>query len=189
MLKILLIDFGCPNVNYLCDLLQYNNCKYIRITNNKIPNLLSFNGIILSGGPKSVTVDNHPSIDKYILDMNIPILGICYGAQLITKLKLGTVVTHHNKLLGWKTLNICNKSKLYRGLYHQIYIYCKHDDIITYLPDEFIVTSYNCNKKVIMSFEHKKDSIYGVQYHPDVIDSKEGEIIIKNFIRICSDGK
>jgi len=187
MIRILVIDFGCPNVPNLCNSLSFLGCLYIRRLPNDLDSLdfSTINGIILSGGPDSVTVNDHNTIDSHILDMKIPILGICYGAQLIIKLKFGTVLTHHDKLSGWKTLMIDTNSPLYRNLYHEIYVYCKHDDIITCVPDEFKITSYHCGKKVIMSFENEESKIYGVQYHPGVLDSKEGEIIIINFVSIC----
>ncbi len=164
MITILVIDFGCPNVGHLCNLIYMCNCNVIRKTPNEINNTIISNsdGIILSGGPSSVTCELHPTIDTCILESNIPILGICYGAQLIAKLNGGHIKKHTEILYGWKTIYINNKARLYSGLYPTIYIYCKHYDIITKVSDSFIITSYNCDKKIIMSFEHKKLDIYAV---------------------------
>lgn len=142
-------------------------------------------GIILSGGPASVTFDKSPHCDKEIFNLSIPILGICYGMQLMAKAFGGGVQSAKRREYGFARLNIKSTSPLFYGLKKKTQVWMSHGDEVTKLPPHFKVIAYTKNSP-IASMENKKTRFYGVQFHPEVIHTVEGKKLIKNFIfRIC----
>ncbi|HED08466.1 MAG TPA: glutamine-hydrolyzing GMP synthase [Ignavibacteria bacterium] len=186
--KILIIDFGS----------QYTQLIARRIREAKVFSIIkphSFsideieklnpNGIILSGGPQSVYADNAYSIDEKIFNLGIPILGICYGLQLICKLLDGKVEPAENREYGKAILKIEGENKLFLGVKESSSVWMSHGDLITQLPGNFINlaasdSSPNC------AIANVERNIYGVQFHPEVNHTEEGEKIIRNFLfEIC----
>ncbi len=142
-------------------------------------------GIILTGGSSSVYEENAPTIDKEILNLNIPILGICYGLQLITHILGGNVEKANKKEFGTTTVNIDNTSPLFSGFGSSNECLMTHSDFVKELPEGFsnIASTENCPNAGI-SDESKK--IYGIQFHPEVNHTKDGIKIIHNFVyNIC----
>lgn len=183
-MSILIIDFGCPNVKNIAQFMVNRMQSYYVYTPDKVPyDLSNIIGIILSGGPDSVINADIPTISS----RSIPMLGICYGAQLIAKMLRGSIEKLECPVDSWKEITVDNTSDIYRNLSKNIYVCCKHADVITSLPKDCIITSEIKELRAIMSFEHKEYNIYGVQFHPDVLESKEGDIILSNFIKICHD--
>lgn len=183
--KILIIDFGSQYTHLITKKLRklkiISEVRSHTIAPNEITNL-NPKGIILSGGPASV--NNGPSIDKTILNLNIPILGICYGAQLLTKLDGGIVSNNHNKEYGQHILSITSSHQLFEGLGNEETVLMSHGDTITSLSSNFacIATSNNS----IAAISHTKHLIYGLQFHPEVEHSINGIKILENFIKICN---
>lgn len=140
-------------------------------------------GIILSGGPSSVYEKDAPLINEKIFDLGIPILGICYGLQLIGK-RFGKVENHQIKEYGKTFLNVRKPGILLKGLNKKEQVWMSHGDVITSLKGFEILGATNSCKTAAVENSGKK--IYGVQFHPEVVHTLKGRQILKNFIfNIC----
>jgi len=142
-------------------------------------------GIILSGGPSSVYGKNAPISKKGLFRLGIPVLGICYGQQLIAKQLDGKVVANKIKEYGKKTVRI-QKNKLFKGLKGKEQVWMSHGDSVEELPKGFVgIASTNTCKNAAIANSEKK--IYGVQFHPEVVHTLNGNKILKNFVfGICN---
>jgi len=137
--------------------------------------------VILSGGPASVTAAKSPVCDKDIFNMGIPVLGICYGAQLMAKLLEGNVAKAKTREYGKATLSIRSKKTLFKDLLSKETIWMSHGDRITKLPKGFRVIGSTSNSPVA-AMEHPEKNFFGVQFHPEVVHTPKGKIILKNFL-------
>lgn len=142
-------------------------------------------GIIFSGGPASVHADEAPLCDQAIFDLDIPILGICYGAQLMAQQLGGTVERADKREYGIAHLDHSDGSRLLAGLDAQTQVWMSHGDMVTTLPEGFSVigTTENCP---FAAFAHGENKRYGVQFHPEVVHTDQGKDLFKNFVHtIC----
>ncbi len=138
-------------------------------------------GIILSGGPASVYEYNAPTMDRKILDLGIPILGICYGLQLIGKFVRGEVLAGKLKEFGKKILYVKKNGKLLKGLSKKETVWMSHGDLVAKLPNDFeILASTDACK--IAAFENNQKKLYGIQFHAEVVHTPKGNQILKNFV-------
>ena len=187
---ILIIDYGSQYTqliarkireqNVYCIVHPYNKINYNFLNNKKL------SGIILSGGPNSVKDKKSPKLDKKILLLKIPILGICYGLQLLCKEFNGKIGQSSSREYGHSLIIHKNKSLLFRGVKKNSQVWMSHGDHISREPKEFVVTSFS-NKNVISSIENKKKMIFGLQFHPEVYHSLDGKQILSNFLfNICN---
>ena len=140
-------------------------------------------GIIFSGGPKSVYSSDAFAIKKAILNLNVPILGICYGHQLIAKM-LGGKVVPGSKEYGRETLIQTSRSKILKGLDKKEQVWASHGDEVTQAPKGFKVVG-KTEKCKIAVFENDKRKIYGIQFHPEAHHTPKGNQILKNFLKAC----
>ncbi|MCM8796208.1 MAG: glutamine-hydrolyzing GMP synthase, partial [Candidatus Omnitrophica bacterium] len=141
--------------------------------------------IILSGGPATVTKKEAPTISKEILEKGIPILGICYGMQLVAKILGGEVESTLRREYGSSNLILDKKDDLFYGLKHKFCVWMSHGDRVTKLPSGFEVIAHTKNSP-IAAMRDKEGKIYGVQFHPEVIHTPDGLKIFDNFLkRIC----
>ncbi|MEK6942667.1 MAG: glutamine-hydrolyzing GMP synthase [Nanoarchaeota archaeon] len=138
-------------------------------------------GIILSGGPSSVYEHNAPMMDKKILELGIPILGICYGQQLIGKYVNGEVIGNKLKEFGKKELRVKKNGKLLKGLSKKETVWMSHGDLVAKLPKDFEVLA-STDTCTIASFENNQRKLYGIQFHAEVIHTPKGNEIFKNFL-------
>ncbi|MBI2597195.1 glutamine-hydrolyzing GMP synthase [Candidatus Daviesbacteria bacterium] len=140
-------------------------------------------GIIFSGGPASVYEKSSPTVDKKTFDLQVPILGICYGEQLITYL-LGGKVKPGKKEYGPATLIINKSSKLLKGIPENSKVWMSHGDEVEGLPKGFV---NNGKTQTIphAAISNEKKKIYAIQFHPEVIHTEFGMEILENFIKIC----
>src|SRR3989339_97309 len=140
-------------------------------------------GIILSGGPNSVYDQDAPKTDPSLWTAGIPILGICYGTQLLAKELGGEVKQAQKREYGKALLKIEDKTDSFAGLANEIQCWMSHGDQITKLPEDFKFKACtdNCQAAAIGS---KDKNIYGVQFHPEVLHTPQGLDIIKNFLYI-----
>lgn len=136
--------------------------------------------IILSGGPASVFVKFSPKCDRDIFNIGIPILGICYGAQLMAKSLGGGVAKATAREYGKAFLKI-NQSTLFNGLSKKQTVWMSHGDKITKLPRGFRIIGSTLNAP-ISAMEHRSKRFYGVQFHPEVVHTLKGKKILKNFL-------
>lgn len=141
---------------------------------------LSPQALIFSGSPFSCYEKNAPRVDKKIYDLGIPILGICYGQQLLAYQLSGEVKSHESKQFGKETL-ITQKSPLFNGLSASETVWFSHGDQVDKLPQGFSVIGSTKNAKVAAMADEKK-KLYGVQFHPEVVHTPKGMIILSNFL-------
>jgi GMP synthase (glutamine-hydrolysing) len=141
-------------------------------------------GIILSGGPNSVYEKNAPQIDAELFSLGIPVLGICYGMQLMGKV-FGEVVGRRVKEYGNKMVTVVKQGALLKGLKKQEQVWMSHGDQVTNLPSDFSVlaTTADCPYAAV---ENVRAKLYGVQFHPEVVHTLSGDALLRNFVfSIC----
>lgn len=183
---IIILDFGS----------QYNQLIARRIREHGVySEVIPFNtpveeivaknpsGIILSGGPSSVNAENAHLVEKSLLEKNIPILGICYGMQLITHLLGGTVKKGIKGEYGKAQLEIQKSNDLLSGVSRNSTVWMSHFDEVESLPEGF---NTNGMTDVISAISDESKHIYCVQFHPEVSHTEEGAKMLENFIfKIC----
>jgi len=142
-------------------------------------------GIILSGGPSSVYEDGAPQVDEKLFELGIPVLGICYGLQLIAY-KLGGIVDKFAKReYGKAVLRVIKNDDLFYGFNSQSVVWMSHGDALIKEPDGFEVIAWTDNSP-ICAIRNKDKKIYGVQFHPEVAHTERGDEILRNFVyKIC----
>ena len=142
-------------------------------------------GIIFTGGPASVFGDDSPKCDNKIFDLGIPILGICYGMQLMTVTLGGTVEKANKREYGVTSVNIDNNSLLFKGFDSFNNFLMSHTDFVETVPEGFknIASTPSCPNA---GMENKEKNFYGIQFHPEVVHSENGINVIRNFLyEIC----
>ncbi|MBQ6738353.1 MAG: glutamine-hydrolyzing GMP synthase [Synergistaceae bacterium] len=140
-------------------------------------------GIIISGGPDSVNAPDSIMIDKKIFEIGCPVLGICYGMQLIAKVLGGEVNSEKSPEYGVTEILRTRESMLISS--EKFNALMSHGDNVSKLPESFIETS-KTQSGIISSIENKDKKIFGLQFHPEVINTEKGDEIIKNFVfEIC----
>lgn len=153
-------------------------------SNEPLENLGRYAGLILSGGPRSVTEKNAPTVDPKVFGLGIPVLGICYGHQLIAHL-LGGDVKKGKTEYGPATLSILDKEKLFDGADSSIKVWMSHADNVRKLPTGLkpLAKTSRCENAAYGNAERK---IFGVQFHPEVVHSDFGKELLANFaLKIC----
>jgi GMP synthase (glutamine-hydrolysing) len=187
--KIIILDFGSQYTQLIGRAVREANvyCEIIPF-NKEIPFSEDLKGIILSGSPFSVNEEGAPMINiKEIVD-KVPVLGICYGAQIIAKLYGGKVEKSDKREYGRSNLHITNPNLLLENVTEKSTVWMSHSDSITELPEEFVISANTPNIPVA-AFLHQGDSheLFGLQFHPEVYHSAEGKKIIKNFLmNVCN---
>jgi GMP synthase (glutamine-hydrolysing) len=188
---IIIIDFGSQSTHLISRRLREVSIaskivtpeKFFEETKNYLEDGVS--GIILSGGPGSVYEEGDPTIDKRIFDLGKPVLGICYGQQLIGQLLGGKVTPGHKKEYGPATLDVNSNCKLFDGLPTNFSVWMSHGDEVSVAPegfDTFAVTDTISHAAI----GNEKKNIYGIQFHPEVVHTQFGLQILKNFSKICN---
>ncbi len=189
--KIIIIDFGSQVTKLIarrireCDIyseiLTINDLK-------KLKNYRQIKGIILSGGPSTVTKKKFPRIPREILQKKIPILGICYGLQLIAKLFGGKIKSQKsNREFGKTQISKKKNSILTKNFFknNRTFVWMSHQDAVIKIPKNFKIVASSKNSKLTI-IENTNKKIYGVQFHPEVTHTDNGKLIIKNFLfNIC----
>ena len=189
--KIIIIDFGSQVTKLIARRIREHSVlsEVLTLKDLKKKNISSnVKGIILSGGPSTVTKKSFPKIPNEIFNLNIPILGICYGLQLITKHFKGKVKKNIKKReFGRAILTKKKNSLLTKNFFtkNKSFVWMSHQDSVYKLPLGFSKIA-STNKSAMTIIENKKKHIYGIQFHPEVTHTKNGDIIFKNFIfHIC----
>ena len=146
---------------------------------------LGVRGVILSGGPSSVFSPDAPTCDPAIFSCGIPVLGICYGMQLMAKILGGDVKRGDKQEYGKANFYIDNNFDLFEGLWLEMVVWASHGDEVVKLPDGFQLLGHtpNCD---IAAIGHPAKRLYAVQFHPEVAHSPKGVEVIQNFVyTIC----
>ena len=181
--KILILDFGSQytqliarrirELNVYCEIFPYNN--FPRPDN-------TVKGIILSGSPASVHDRNAPHPDLSELKGKIPMLGICYGAQILVHHYGGKVLRSDTREYGRATLIHVNaEDKLFKGVEKGTQVWMSHADTITKLPPDYTITGSTADVKAA-AYHAKNENLWGIQFHPEVYHTTQGSTILKNFV-------
>ncbi len=185
---IIILDFGSQYTQLIARRIrEIHVFSEILPYNASVEEIMKHNpkGIIFSGGPASVYEPDAPKPDERVFDLGLPILGICYGLQLITHHFGGEVVKAEKHEYGRAELEILNHEDLFKNIPNEIHVWMSHGDRVTRLPEGFepIARTYNAPFAAIRNKEKK---IWGVQFHPEVSHTYMGKDILKNFaVEIC----
>ncbi|MCU0609537.1 MAG: glutamine-hydrolyzing GMP synthase [Chitinispirillaceae bacterium] len=183
---IAVVDFGGQYSHLIANRIRRLGAYSEIVQTDATPySMRRFKGIILSGGPHSVLDQGSPTIDKKILDLGIPVLGLCYGHQLIAKLLGGSVTKGTIREYGKAMLCINKQAGLFNGLEKTEQVWMSHGDTVEKLAPSFeIIGSTDDCAAAAVANETKK--IYGLQFHPEVTDTPHGMKILGSFIDLCS---
>ncbi len=182
---VLVVDFGAQYAQLIA-----RRVRECRVYSEIVPHTISAAelaarrpaAIILSGGPKSVHVEGAPSLDPAIYDLGVPILGICYGAQLIAQQLGGVVGRNERGEYGRTTLDrVEAPSALLADVPQRTTVWMSHFDAVTVVPDGFAATASTPNAPVA-AFEDTERSIFAVQYHPEVVHTEHGIAVLERFL-------
>ena len=185
---ILILDFGgqynqliarrVRECNVYSEVVPYNiSIEKIKEKNPK--------GIIFTGGPASVYGEDSPKCYEEIFNLGIPVLGICYGMQLMAHTLGGKVTSANTREYGETNVNLDNTSPLFQGFDNTNIFLMSHTDYVEKVPDGFkkIADTPVCP---IAGMENSERKLYGIQFHPEVNNSKNGIQVIKNFLyNVC----
>lgn len=184
MNKALILDFGSQYTQLIArkvrELGVYSEIHPFNIPLRKIK-ALKPGAIIFSGGPQSVYEPDSPHPDPEIFNLGIPILGICYGLQLIAHHLGGQVQKAPEREYGFAALHIIDRSGLLHGLKEKTQVWMSHGDRLEAIPEGFVITARTANSKAA-SIENRERRIYGVQFHPEVAHTQEGKKVLANFL-------
>ncbi|AXY26423.1 glutamine-hydrolyzing GMP synthase [Suicoccus acidiformans] len=185
MEKIIVLDYGSQYNQLITRRLRefgvFSELKSHKMTAEEIKAEGNVIGVILSGGPHSVYAEDAFGIDEAIFEMGIPVLGVCYGMQLITQRFGGEVKAADSREYGQSTIEVLNKETgLFAGLNAEERVLMSHGDLITQVPAGFETTASNPQCPVA-AFENTAANIYGVQFHPEVQHTIHGNDMLRNF--------
>jgi GMP synthase (glutamine-hydrolysing) len=190
MKHIAILDFGSQYTHLIARTIRelgvlakiYNNDVSIEDLKGKA------SGIILSGGPQSVFGKESLRIEKGVLEMRVPVLGICYGHQLLAHILGGVVKTGNVGEYGKAELGIVGRSKIFEGISSGSQVWMSHGDSVTKVPQDFeaIGETTDCE---ITAMANNKRKIFGLQFHPEVAHSEKGVKMIENFVLDICDSK
>ena len=181
--KIVVLDFGSQYSHLICRRIRefsvYAELVPYNISYEELQKL-NPTGIIFSGGPSSVYNSDAPIPENKIFDMGLPLLGICYGHQLIVN-NYGGKVKRANKEYGSSLLTIDSDADLLNGIGESVRAWMSHGDEAEQIPEGFKVIGHTENAKAAAIASEEK-SIYGIQFHPEVVHTEQGTSILKNFV-------
>ncbi|OWK35956.1 glutamine-hydrolyzing GMP synthase [Fimbriiglobus ruber] len=185
---VLILDFGSQfgqliarrvrELNVFCMIVRHDiSADRVRELNPK--------GIILSGGPSSVYEPNAPKCDPRIFDLDIPVLGICYGMQLVCQALGGTVGGADAREYGRATLSVSDANSLFRGYPVESTVWMSHGDQVRSLSGDFVPLAATATCP-LAAVKHKQRPVFGLQFHPEVAHTPHGKQILANFLRdVC----
>ena len=186
--KILIIDFGSQftqliarrvrELGVFSEIISHKKVNKKNIESSKI------GGIIFSGGPLNVYEKNRFNFDKKILKLNIPILGICFGHQILSKELGGKVKKSNLREFGLAQIRKVNNSLLIKNFFNKFNrsdVWMSHADQVSKMPKNFRIIASSKNSKLTIIENHNK-KYYGVQFHPEVTHTKKGKILLSNFL-------
>lgn len=186
--KILVLDFGSQYTQLIARRIRENKVySEIYPFNASLDKIKSFNpkGIVLSGGPSSVYEKNAPFPDLEIFNLGIPLLGICYGMQLMAHLLGGQVSKAAKREYGKAELIIDDAKDIFSGIPIKTNVWMSHGDKIEKLPQNFSIIGHTNNSPIAAMADRNK-RFYALQFHPEVVHTEEGNKILHNFIfNIC----
>ncbi len=182
--KILVLDYGSQYTQLIARRIRELNvfseiCPH-NVSIDRIKEI-NPNAIILSGGPMSVYSDSAYQLNSKIIDLKLPILGICYGMQILMKNLGAEVVSSNVREYGHTEISILNKDNLLKNVNDNTTVWMSHGDKIGSYDNNWISLA-NSKNEILAAVKHKTKEIYGVQFHPEVNHTKEGIKILSNFL-------
>ncbi len=190
--SIIVLDFGGQYAHLIAN--RIRRCgAYSEIVSNDIsPQEIQEKnpaGIIFSGGPSSVFAEDAPDIHSEILKLGIPVLGICYGHQIIAKHLHGKIVGAETQEFGKAEIQVKNEnSPILKNISSGSVFWMNHGDEVVQLPENFTCLASSADCEIAMMGDEEKN-IYGVQFHPEVTHSEKGMQLLENFVEICGVAK
>ena len=189
---ILVLDFGSQYTQLIARRIRESNVySEILPWDIKEEKIRSLNpkGIILSGGPDSVTNSYTPRIPQIVFDLEIPILGICYGMQTLAEQMGGQVISADHKEFGHSELQITKDCILFHGLEKSLNVWMSHGDQVQDLPDDFELVASTATAP-IADMQHESKPIYALQFHPEVTHTEDGQNVLNNYLfKVCKTQK
>ncbi len=190
---IAVVDFGGQYSHLIARRVRDNGVYSVVIEPEsavaKLKGIPDLRGIILSGGAASVYENNAPRCDDSITCLGVPVLGICYGHQLLAVLGGGNVKQGAFGEYGTTDLRVEKEGRLLSGLGNKQSVWMNHRDVVAGMPDGYSIVASTANSPISV-FENVESNIYGVQFHPEVSHTKGGDVVFKNFIfGICKSEK
>jgi len=182
--KIAVLDFGGQYAHLIANRIRRLGVySEIRDSDTPADQLKEYKGIIMSGGPNSVYEEGAPTCDPQIFYLGIPVLGICYGLQLMVYKRGGKVAQGEVKEYGLANVHFEKKEGLFEGLMDDETVWMSHGDEVKELPEgmKVVGSSDDCKNAAIADDKLK---IYGVQFHPEVTHTPHGMMILENFVKI-----
>ena len=181
--QILILDFGSQYTQLIARRIRELNVYCEIHPYNKIPTVTSdIKGVILSGSPCSVREENAPDVDFNLFNGKVPVLGVCYGAQLLAQKFGGNVVASKIREYGRARLNRVNQDfKLMKNISLDSQVWMSHADTISDLPENFEIIA-STDTVEVAAFHVKGEDTFAIQFHPEVTHSKEGKILVNNFV-------
>ena len=186
--QVVVIDFGAQYSQLIAR--RIRECKvYCEI----LPHSISAEelaarkptGIVLSGGPSSVYEDGAPKLDPRVFELGIPVLGICYGMQLMAHTLGGRVEPGHKREYGKTEMKVVDHEDLFCGLDREIVGWMSHGDSVAEAPNGFSVLAQTPNTPIASMGDNQR-KFYGVQFHPEVVHTPRGKQILENFLyKVC----
>ena len=193
--KILIIDFGSQFTQLIARRIRELGVFSEIISHKKISKKIilkhNIKGIILSGGPLNVYDNNKFNFDKKILQLNIPVLGICFGHQVLSKELGGKVKKSRRREFGQAEIKKISNSLLTKNFFNKNNknnVWMSHADQVSKMPKNFKLIASSKNSKLTIIENHNK-KFYGVQFHPEVTHTNKGKILLKNFLFLICDAK
>ena len=189
--KIVVLDFGSQYSHLICRRIRESNvyCELLPFNSPaSVIKKLQPKGIVLSGGPSSVYQKGSPKPDIKIFKMGIPVLGICYGHQLIVDHFNGKIKRFDNREYGYSNLVIDNNSDLFKGINKKIKCWMSHADAAEIIPNDFEILAHTENSDSA-AIANRVRKFYGIQFHPEVSHTEEGNRILRNFSQAISKAK
>ncbi|MFY0672555.1 MAG: glutamine-hydrolyzing GMP synthase [Bacteroidia bacterium] len=183
--KLVIVDYGSQYTQLIARKVRELNVYSEIHPYNHLPELdSSVKGIILSGGPSSVLEKDAPYLTEGILQHNVPLLGICYGAQLLAHINGGKIAPSEIREYGRAHVVSKDDNPLLNGLSLNSQVWMSHGDTILNLPDDFSKIASTEDVKVA-AYQVNNKNIWGIQFHPEVHHSTEGKALLNNFLNIC----
>jgi GMP synthase (glutamine-hydrolysing) len=189
---ILVLDFGGQYCHLIARRIRENGVYSEIVAHDVSPTEIEqwrkkmrVTGLVLSGGPQSVFDESAPRINPEILDLGVPVLGLCYGHQLIASMAHGLVRPAEKREFGMALATIDKPVGVLKGLSSPQKVWMSHSDTVYSLPNEYETLAHTENCP-IAAFRHKKRPIYGLQWHPEVVHTEHGDQMLTNFLfEVC----
>lgn len=182
--KIIILDYGSQYTQLIARRIRefhvYSEIVPFDVTAAKVREYAP-KGIILSGGPNSVFEEGAPGIDREIFSLGVPVLGVCYGMQLMSQVLGGSVQPGEKREYGKTEMAVVPGNELFKGLPDRFVVWMSHGDRVAAIPDGFKVsaTSANCPFAAIRDESRR---FFGIQFHPEVVHTQYGREILSNFV-------